>query len=530
MKALTRIAAVAVLFTVFALPALAALEKYKEWNASPEFVFLATAEEKDAWKSVSTDADAETFIALFWAKRDPDLKTPANEFRVRFDQLVAIADKAFPTGKVRGALTERGKALILIGPPKKINRSDVTVESPPIAEGQTDSLMARVQRDPGTYRTVRWTFVYEKEQLAPWTGMKNFDASFEVDEGRAKESIVNEGKVIALEKKAAEVALANPDLKAAPVYKTKEQVEAEQKALAAASADAMAGPALTPAVRTELEGTLAKPAGGPVYALPIAYRDGATRLMVQIDVPAASVPASEGAKLAVLARSKDGKDAARIEEAAGLAKSKGDLYAGRSLNVGPGEYDVAVALLDASGAILASGHRTATVTALSTEFTASPMVLAYNDLEADVKMADEPFVFSGRRFVVKPEAKFDAKDGLLYAVRVYNPSVDPVTKTMFVKRSLKVKPKGGPAVDVPGSPDQPTPVPEMKDKGAIVLDLAGAIVDENLGDYFHPGEFELIFVVEDVVAKKTIRMTAPFTLSGTLKPAPKPAAAPAPKK
>jgi GWxTD domain-containing protein len=532
MKALTRLAAIAVLFATAALPALAAVEAHKDWDKSPEFVFLATEPEKNAWKSVASDADAEKFIALFWAKRDPDLKTPLNEFRVRFEQLVAAADKAFAFAKVRGALTERGKALILIGQPKRVNRRDVTAEKqPPPVEGQADTMLQRAQRDPGTYRIVQWTFVYEKEQLAPWTGMKNFEATFEVDEGRAKESIVNEGKVIALEKKASEVALVNPDLKEAPVYKTKEQVEAEQKAAAAAGADALRGPALTPAVRTELEGLFAKPDGGPVAVLPIAFRDGATRLMVQIDVPATAVPAPDGAKLAVLARSKDGKDAARVEEAAGLAKSKGDLYANLSLNVEAGEYDVAAVLLDASGAVLASGRRTATVAALPTEFATSPLILAYNDLEADMKKADDPFVFSGRRFIVKPEAKFDAKDGLLYAIRVYNPSVDPVTKTMFVKRSLRIKPKNGSAVEVPGSPDQPTPVPEMKEKGAIVLDLAGAIVDENIGDYFRPGDFELIFVLEDVVAKKTLRVATPFNLSGTLKPpAPKPAAAPAPKK
>ncbi len=354
------------------------------------------------------------------------------------------------------------------------------------------------------------------------------DASRWTRRGR-KESITNEGKVIALEKKAAEVALVNPDLKEPPVYKTREQAEAEQKAAAAAGSEVLKGPALTPAVRTELEGLSAKPEGGPVALLPIAFRDGATRLMVQIDVPAAAVPVPAGAKLAVLARSKDGKDAARIEEAAGLSTSKGDLYASRSLNVEPGEYDVAVLLLDASGAVLASGRRSVAVTPLPTEFASTPVVLAYNDLEADGKKADDPFVFSGRRFIVKPEAKYDAKDGLLYAIRVYNPSVDPATKTMFVKRSLKIKPKGGSAIDVPGSPDQPTPVPELKEKGAIVLDLAGAIVDENLGDYFRAGEFELIFLAEDVVAKKTLRVVAPFTLTGTLKPAapaPKPAAAP----
>ncbi|MCG6947424.1 MAG: hypothetical protein LJE93_00705, partial [Acidobacteria bacterium] len=38
--------------------------------------FLLTKAEKKAWKEVASDEEAEAFIALFWAKRDPDLSTP----------------------------------------------------------------------------------------------------------------------------------------------------------------------------------------------------------------------------------------------------------------------------------------------------------------------------------------------------------------------------------------------------------------------------------------------------------------------
>ena len=103
-----------------AFPSLAALDKYKDWEKSPEYAYLATDDEKKEWKKIASDQDAEKFIALFWARRDPDLKTPQNEFRERFEALVKKADELFPLGRKRGALTERGKALILIGPPKAI--------------------------------------------------------------------------------------------------------------------------------------------------------------------------------------------------------------------------------------------------------------------------------------------------------------------------------------------------------------------------------------------------------------------------
>ena len=223
--------------------------------------------------------------------------------------------------------------------------------------------------------------------------------------------------------------------------------------------------------------------------MPIAFRDGSTRLMVQVAVPASSVTAPETTKLALLARDKEGNDATRLEEAAGLAKSKIGLFTNRALAVPPGDYDVAVALVDAAGGVFAVGHRTATVGTVPTEFAASGLFVASDDLAADPKGVEEAFTFSGRRFVAPPEAKFDVKDELSYAIRIYNPPVDPVTKTTFVKRSLRIKPKGGSAIEVPGGEEKPTPVPDFKDAGTLILDLAGVIVDENIGDYFRPGDY-----------------------------------------
>src|SRR5664280_319867 len=108
------------LSAVAAFPSLAALDKYKDWEKSPEYAYLTTDDEKKEWKKIASDQDAEKFIALFWARRDPDLKTPENEFHERFETLAEKADELFPLGRKRGALTERGKAFILIGPPKSI--------------------------------------------------------------------------------------------------------------------------------------------------------------------------------------------------------------------------------------------------------------------------------------------------------------------------------------------------------------------------------------------------------------------------
>src|SRR5205807_1932276 len=109
----------------------------------------------------------------------------------------------------------------------------------------------------------------------------------------------------------------------------------------------------------------------------------------------------------------------------------------RSLPLSPGEYDVAAAILDGSGAVVSSGHRAVTVTPLPTEFAASPVFLAYNDLPAEAPKPDEPLVLQGRKFVSRGDNKMDGTDELAYLVRVYNPSVDPTNHTLLVKRTLK---------------------------------------------------------------------------------------------
>ncbi|HQR44871.1 MAG TPA: GWxTD domain-containing protein [Thermoanaerobaculia bacterium] len=514
MKALSRFLLFFILGALAASPALAALEKYKDWDKSPEFQYFATDEEKSAWKKVATDADAEAFVALFWARRDPDLKSPQNEFKARIEALVKAADQSFALRSRRGALTERGRVLIVLGPPKQVIPRDRT----PASAAEGTGVGARI---------TQYQFVYEDDHLPAWTDMKRIEVVVEVDTGRGSETLMDSGKLAALQKKAIQAALVHPELTAPPVYKTKEQAEAEAKASSAAAAEAAKGPALTPAVRTALEEALGKTSAGPLSVMSVGFRNGTTRLMVQVIVPAASVAAPETTKLAVLARDKEGKDAARVEEAAGLAKSKSDLYASRSLDVGPGEYEVAAALLDASGAVIASGRRALAVTAVPTEFGASTLFAAYNDVDGDPKKPDDPFTFSGRRFIARAEGKFDTKDGLSYAIRIYNPAVDPATKTTFLKRSLRVKPKSGSAIEVPGSEDKPLPVPEMKDPGVIVIDVAGAIVDENMGEYFRPGDYELRITITDGVSGKKLDAAAPFTLVASPKPA---APAPAPAK
>jgi GWxTD domain-containing protein len=527
-----RRAPLALVLLLAAAPSLAALEKYKDWEKSPESVYLATDDEKKEWKKLASDADAEKFIALFWAKRDPDLKTPQNEFRERFDILVKKADELFPLGRKRGAITERGKALILIGPPKSMAQKADSSAGTPFGGstaggiGSQGSLEGTGVIGNAGATTILTQFLYEKPQLPPWADIQTLDLKFQVDLGLATEHFVDGiGPAKRLEAKAAQMALVSPQLKELPVYKTKEQVAAEQKTEADRAAEASKGPALSDGARATLEG-LAKEPFGALALLPLSYRDGATRLMVQLFAPESAVGAGEGAKLLILARDKDGKDAVRLEEAAALRKTKSDFFADRAFRIVPGDYDVAAALVDASGKVLVSARRPVSVSGLPTEFAASPLLVSVNDFPVDAPKPDEPFTFSARRFVVKGDGRVEATDGLSYAVRLYNPPIDPVTRTITLKRTVKIKPKGQPAIDVPTPPEEPAKVPEQKEPGALVLDIAGGVVESNLGQYFRAGDYELRLTLTDAATQKKLDLVAPFTVTGALPAAPPPAAAP----
>ena len=122
---MTRILAITALSALLWVPgALAELgPKYAGWADGPEG-FLLTKDESKAWSKVADDAAAERFIELFWARRDPDLSGPRNETREEFERRVQQADASFATDRRRGALTDRGKVLILLGQPARGSRTE----------------------------------------------------------------------------------------------------------------------------------------------------------------------------------------------------------------------------------------------------------------------------------------------------------------------------------------------------------------------------------------------------------------------
>jgi GWxTD domain-containing protein len=170
---------VALTASLLATAALAQLSQtYASWPKGPDG-FLLTKQELKEYEKITTDAQAQAFIDLFWAKRDPDLNTVVNEFKLDFDQRVKAADKQFGTEKLRGALTDRGRTLLLLGLPSR--HSSVPAGSPvqgspgessqPYEDrGNVEIWEYQKDRLPTDLKAEQVTFLFVESRL----GMKDF--------------------------------------------------------------------------------------------------------------------------------------------------------------------------------------------------------------------------------------------------------------------------------------------------------------------------------------------------------------------
>ncbi len=79
--------------------------------------WLMLPEEHRKFRRLQTTREAVDFIEAFWRRRDPDPNVPGNEFSKTFYERVEAADRLYFEGVTRGSLTDRGRALILLGSP-----------------------------------------------------------------------------------------------------------------------------------------------------------------------------------------------------------------------------------------------------------------------------------------------------------------------------------------------------------------------------------------------------------------------------
>ncbi len=97
----------------------AAATAVAEWAEGPARWLILPDEEKQLHR-IRTNQEAVAFMEAFWRRRDPDPARPGNPFVQAFYQRVEAADRLYGEPGLRGSLTDRGRALILLGPPPNL--------------------------------------------------------------------------------------------------------------------------------------------------------------------------------------------------------------------------------------------------------------------------------------------------------------------------------------------------------------------------------------------------------------------------
>jgi len=193
--------------------------EFADWAEGPQG-FLLTKEEHKAWEAVGGDREAQRFIALFWARRNPKPGAAFNEFQARFEGMVKYCDDNFGYEGKRGALSDMGKVFLLMGPP-----NDAGVRGPTQTVSGTGGAVTAGQSDRGTdqVRALAKIWSYDPARMDPKFKAKGSHILFTFYEDRPLTNIFimdRSGREATMSframGRAPEIYLLHPDLKTVP--------------------------------------------------------------------------------------------------------------------------------------------------------------------------------------------------------------------------------------------------------------------------------------------------------------------------
>jgi GWxTD domain-containing protein len=512
MKTLKTIGAAALLFCLGAGAAMAQLtDPWKNWAQGP-VQYLLTADEQAAWKKIRTDAEAEKFVNLFWARRDPTPGTPRNEWKEAFDKRVAIADERFTAGKITGSLSDRGKIFVLLGAPSRVAGSDAGTNPTRVEDmgsaADTPSITwyyqpAAVDEAKLTECKQSWSegvcrFFMTPAGTPPFAPVREFEISF-IDQNARNNWKLSQGRrsnVPELLKKAQEFYLFQPDLKEVPTAVAEVTVPASE----IKPATSFSSKDLEAAYR-EFR-ALEKSPYTNVYVSYGEYvtSDGDYFVPVQLYLPkndnvAANAPMSFFGVIENAA----GEVVSVFDEPITVAESKTDLYVDKSLRLQPGEYrgTFGLAINNKPVTIASTQMKLAGIDVEKPSI--SPLLISNNIFPlTSPQMPTDPFAFGGIKVVPKGDRTFKNTDELWYFFELRKPGLDPTTN----------QPKIQVGVDVTGTVDGKTKkmrnplmeMPAQELKGVPGHYAVGSAIPLQT---FGAGDYTIELKVLDTVSKQT---------------------------
>ncbi|MBV8199396.1 MAG: GWxTD domain-containing protein [Acidobacteria bacterium] len=111
-------------------------------------------------RELRTGRATAEFLEAFWRRRNPDPGGAVNECARRFRERVLAADRLYGEDGRRGSLTDRGRALVLLGPPPVLRYGQRRIPSwepgATVTQPSTHSRLVAVE-----------TWIYPLSNLAP---------------------------------------------------------------------------------------------------------------------------------------------------------------------------------------------------------------------------------------------------------------------------------------------------------------------------------------------------------------------------
>lgn len=467
--------------------------------------YIMTAEEAAQWKTIRSNEEAQAFIDLFWAKRDPNPATARNEFREEFEARVEFADTKWSDKKTRGSMTPRGNLVIILGTNVRVVRSGEAMSRGP----------ASFDRNPAGNDAAgiqeRWTYA------APpaFAGAKSLDFVFvdrygsgEVTIDRATRTRLNE-----LNAKAAAASVVRPNLTLADLQaKPKQIVEVAIPGPVIASTPATAT-TFTNAAHGEIVSAFKAATTSPYKHVHATYMEGVTSegeyfVPVQLFISkAAGVAADTPVTFIGQIEDESGKVVAVYEEPAKLSASKDDVYLDKTLVLSSGKYTGYFGVVGADGKPLGVVKLPMTLQSIDKDAVGTSRLILSNNIYAlpQAQRPTDPFAFGGLKVVPKTDRTFTTADELGYFIELRNPALNDAGAPRFQI--------GIDIVDTKGN-KKTSPPAEVE-----VLALKGVAGRYFIGsgyplESFAPGKYTMKVKLYDMVGKKNYTFEEKFTVVG----------------
>ncbi len=461
---------------------------------------LMTQKEIAQWKTIGTAESAKAFVELFWARRDPTPTTPRNEVWEEFDRRVTAADTFFTTTKTRGSMSDRGRALIMLGSPYQVGSLGAARSATNTNQTQGPS-PSNITVGGARASSAMLTWSYSNDKKPAFIKRKDFEILFSDERGGGEYefAITPRSNPAAMLEEAVKAYLLWPDLVKPPSYAAETgTVPAKQTAFRDAALKAAYDK-----FKAEQKAVGTSYLTWGEYVTP----EGEGFVPVSLFVPAsANIPAGRKVTFFGVVEKASGEIVQILEEEATLIASGRDAYVDRSLRLEPGQYKAAFGVA-ADGQALALTPAEFTVLGLKAGDTAiSQLILSNNAFPLpQAQKRTDPFAFGGFKVVPKGDAVFATTDELWYFMEMRNPGVGETgAPKVMVKMDINGKTASGKTerMDFPIQGVDTLPLKGVPNHFGLVQ--AVPLTD------FEQGQYTIKLKVIDTVLKKTYEVERKF--------------------